>query len=160
GKNVFHLSRLETLMDEFPDARFIHLLRDPRESIPSTLSMFTKPWKVHSPDLVQEPRYYEQMAKLFCDYNRHFLEIRDQSPQRILTLRYEDLLRSPRETVEKACQHAGLELNPEMLADLDQQAQKQHHFSSHHHYELAEFSLTQDWLDQHSAEIRQRYFDS
>ncbi len=51
GKNVFHTGRLKALLEEFPEARFVHLVRHPYEEIPSMVSMFTKPWQFHSPEI-------------------------------------------------------------------------------------------------------------
>lgn len=40
-KNPFHSVRLPVLERVFPDARYVHILRDPREVIPSTIHMWT-----------------------------------------------------------------------------------------------------------------------
>ena len=48
------LGRIKTLQRTFPDARFIHLVRHPAESIPSHVSVFYPTWIKHSPEIVRQ----------------------------------------------------------------------------------------------------------
>ncbi|MCA8995964.1 MAG: sulfotransferase [Planctomycetaceae bacterium] len=157
GKNVFFLGRLAALMEEFPDARFVHVVRDPAQSIPSSVSMFTKPWNIHSPDLVHDKKHYRQMAEIFCHDDRHLVDIYDQFPGRILTVQYHDLIQSPRDVVCDISEKLGIGISPDSIPSLERQDKEQQHYTSKHRYSLEEFGLDSDWLDQQVAEFRRRF---
>jgi hypothetical protein len=42
---------VESLMEEFPDARFITIIRHPYKSVASHVSLFVPVWQAHSPDI-------------------------------------------------------------------------------------------------------------
>ena len=45
SKNPTFSGRVESLIEAFPDARFVVNVRDPNETIPSLLKMMTRNWK-------------------------------------------------------------------------------------------------------------------
>lgn len=100
-KSPPHTGRIRELMQLFPRARFIHLVRDPRKLFPSTMRL----WK--SLDQVQGlqeglgdqelKQYVRQcMERMYGGFHAH----RDEIPNhQILDIRYEDLVASPKDTV-------------------------------------------------------------
>ena len=84
--NTLHFNKLSRL---FPDAKFIHLLRDPRDQIASMKSVdFELPWVT---SLSYRWKYFNRKADKF----------RKKHPERILYLRYEDLVSRPKEEMQK-----------------------------------------------------------
>jgi len=50
-KNVFSTGRLNFILECFPNAKIIYPVRNPLKAVPSAVSMFTTPWKVHSKEI-------------------------------------------------------------------------------------------------------------
>lgn len=105
-----HLGLLERL---FPDARYVHLVRDGRDAALSFLEMpegtFTRTWA--------HPTTPAQFA---CLWGKEVADARELGrrvgPGRYHEVRYEQLVSAPEETVEAICGFAGLPFDPEMLA--------------------------------------------
>jgi omega-hydroxy-beta-dihydromenaquinone-9 sulfotransferase len=95
-KSPPHACRIGTLLELFPDARFVHVVRDPYEVYPSTLHL----WRVlYALWGLQRPAWEglpEQILDTFAEmYDRLEEGKRLIPPGRFFELRYEDLVRDP-----------------------------------------------------------------
>ena len=96
SKNPFHSLRIETLSRLFPEARFIHIVRNPMRSIPSTINLW---------DIVQRQNCLNRnkcrpTTGEVCDVLNHLLDQIDiQSEKlpenRFREIRFEDLEQDP-----------------------------------------------------------------
>ncbi|HEY1378172.1 MAG TPA: sulfotransferase, partial [Gemmataceae bacterium] len=95
-KSPPHTCRIPTLLELFPDARFVHIVRDPYVIYPSTLNLWRALYRDHG---LQRPTF----AGLGEDVLDTFVEMYDRldegrrliPPGRFHELRYEDLLADP-----------------------------------------------------------------
>ncbi len=86
----------------FPDAKFVHIVRDPRDIVRSMLK-----------NLV--PRSLEQAAKICQSRGRHMAAMREHFPDDVLVVRYEDLILTPEVVCRRICDFLGLIFDPQML---------------------------------------------
>ena len=95
-KTPVHTARIRTLREMFPDARFVHVVRDPYVIYPSTIHTWRRMYRYHG---VQVPRYEgleEHVLDTFVRMYEVFEEdVRDVPPSRFCEVRYEDLARDP-----------------------------------------------------------------
>lgn len=113
-KNNFYLRHLPRLAERFPAAKFLHIVRDGRDVACSYREVmsggFTSPY---APIL---PVEIEAIAR---EWSSGVLEAAEflarASRERAMTLRYEDLVASPREVLDRVCAWMGLEFEPAML---------------------------------------------
>ena len=101
-KSPTHSCRIPTLLRLFPDARFVHIVRDPCEVFPSTVHL----WKsLYRKQGLQKPRFEGLEARVFGDGRRLYERLeagrRLVSPDRFLEVRYEDLVEDPIGEVER-----------------------------------------------------------
>lgn len=104
----------------YPQARFIHLVRDGRDVARSFQS---RGW-VASSWLHDNGR--EWLRAMEC----HWRLMRSELRERILLIYYEDLLREPEKTLRKVCQFIGETFEPQMLSwqrIVDAQVSKREH---------------------------------
>lgn len=99
-KSPTHTGRLKWLAEEFPDAKFIHISRDPRAIFPSTCRL----WKgLDEVQALQNPKNHgieDYVINCFQRMYRAFHEQRKEiDSSRIIDVRYEDLTASPVETL-------------------------------------------------------------
>ena len=104
-----HLGLLERL---FPDARYVHLIRDGRDAALSFLSvprgLMTEGWG--------HPRDVRGFACQWASEIRAARSLGSRlGPDRYLELRYERLVAEPEAIVRRACAFAGLEFDAAML---------------------------------------------
>jgi hypothetical protein len=110
-KTPAYMQRLEVLERAFPDARYVHLVRDGRDAGLSFIEMRRRPrfnWA--------RPRSLAAFAALWrreVEGARRFG--RERVPGRYLELRYEGLVADPESTLRELSGFLGLEFDPGML---------------------------------------------
>lgn len=83
---------VESLKKEFPDARFITIIRDPMESIPSNVSLTVPAWQAHSPEVAKDGPESREYAELAVAWYKHLFRFRSQvSPKNYFCIDYRDL---------------------------------------------------------------------
>ncbi len=95
-KSPPHTCRIKVLLELFPDARFVHITRDPYVIFPSTVNL----WKRLSLDQgLQVPIYEGLEEHVFRTFTRMYDAFeRDRQligPSRFCEIRYEDLVKDP-----------------------------------------------------------------
>ena len=95
-KSPPHTCRIPTLVKLFPDARFIHIVRDPYAVYSSTVNL----WKtLHRLQSLQTPTYAGLEQRVFDTFNHFHRRLEATrglvSPERFHELRYEDLTKDP-----------------------------------------------------------------
>jgi hypothetical protein len=95
-KSPPHTARIRLLLELFPDARFVHIVRDPRRVFPSTVWLWQSLAEVHG---LQRPRGEGLEKRVFRDLSRMYRALWKQKelipPENFCEIRYEDLVRNP-----------------------------------------------------------------
>jgi hypothetical protein len=161
GKNVLLPSRFGIVTAALPEARFVHVLRHPYEALPSTLSLFTIPWRWHSPKIRQDGPEAQALARLTIDYYRFLhqktLESERDGSRRFVCIQYRELLGDPAARVFEIYEKFGLELTPEVRERLLESASQQKKFKSEHQYSLEQFGLSKDYVYGELKELFDHY---
>ena len=124
-KSPPHTCRIRILLELFPNAQFVHIVRDPYEVFPSMM----KTWRRLSEDQhVQVPRF-EGIEDHVLDTFEHMYEVFEQTrdlidPSRFCELRYEDLTKDPVGQVRMIYDRLGLGEFEEVLPELEKYAAK------------------------------------
>lgn len=108
-KNPNHSFRIKVLLDVFPDAKFIHIMRDPYVVYPSSIHLLKSLSRVHS---LQRPTFEgldERVLSTYVDLYRKVDEGRELvDPSRFYELRYEDLISDPEGQLRILYEHLDL----------------------------------------------------
>jgi len=144
AKNPSSTPRIRSLLREFPDARFICLVRDPREAVPSTMSWFSFAWHYFA-----DPPERHPFRDFVLDLTSHWyacpLQILPRlSPRSWTIVRYDDLVADPRGTVAAIYERFGLELSPQYEAVLRGESERARSHRGENHYDLADVGLDQE----------------
>jgi len=95
-KNCAHTARIPTLLRLFPDARFVHIHRDPYEVFLSTLHMHRTVLPRSQLQEVESERLEANVLRFYQRLMRRFLEDRSLIPDgRLIEMRFEDLEEEP-----------------------------------------------------------------
>jgi hypothetical protein len=161
GKNVLLPGRFGIVSEAVPDARFVHVLRHPYEALPSMLSLFTIPWRWHSPHLPLDGKEAHALTELTIDYykflHQESLRSEAENDRRFFTVTYPELLRDPEARVREIYERFGLTLSPEFEVQLKADCAIQRNYKSEHQYSLEQFGLTRDYVYSRLPEIFEHY---
>ena len=158
GKTPHHLENLDSLLEVFPDARVIHTHRDPQKVVPSFCSMMAHAGAMLSKDVdshVVGQRVLEQTSNSVTRAST----MRSRAPQGVvLDVHYADLVRDPLKEVRKIYDFVELDLDAETQASMQSWlAENPKHKNGPHRYELADFGLDANVLDERFAAYRNRF---
>jgi hypothetical protein len=108
-KSPPHTARIRVLMDLFPDARFVHIVRDPYVLFPSTVTLwkrFYKRYGLHVPKYAGlEDHVFETLNRMYDAFERarEFIP-----PGHLCQVRFEELVADPVGQVRQIYQELGL----------------------------------------------------
>ena len=108
-KSPPHTARIKTLLEMFPDARFVHLVRDPHVVFPSTVNLWKTLYTRHG---LQRPKFAGLDEHVFSTFERMYTAFNEQRhlvpPEHFCEVRYEDLVRNPLGEMQTIYEHLGL----------------------------------------------------
>ncbi len=149
---------LQSIREEFPDAKFITIVRHPYRSVASHVSLFVPVWQAHSPDITRDGPVARAYAQLAVEWYKHLFAFRQQvDPRNYYCIDYRDLVRDPEETVRRLYDHFKWSLPDSCREKLELANDRQREFKSKHEYTLAEFGLTADWIQRELGEVLDAY---
>ena len=99
-----NISYTETLLTLFPNAKFIHIVRDGRGVAASIMSL---DWGPNS--IIKTARWWMRMVSFGLAVETAV------SPSKIIRVRYEDLVCNPETTLQQLCDFLELDYQPEMV---------------------------------------------
>ncbi len=108
-KNPANTSRIKVILDLFPDAHFIHIYRNPYKVYVSTKNLRNR---LLGPFALQDTTaedVEQQVIDNYIQLMNSFFEQRDLIPEeRLVEIRYEDLIANPLEQIEQIYSKLGL----------------------------------------------------
>ncbi len=103
-KEVWGDEFIPAMARAFPEMKFVILVRDPRAVAASkNITQEKYPWLFLA-------LQWRKLAALAWYYTRH-----ESLTEKVLVIKFEDLISSPEEIAKKICTHIGVSFNPEML---------------------------------------------
>lgn len=154
AKPNYSAMRLRSLLEAFPDARIVYLVRSPLETIPSHLSlhrnMLDHVWGLDQLPADRLARYYQRRYRYNVALYRHMENLIEQHaipPAQLCVLRYDELRTSPLAVVRQVVEFAGLSLSEAAWEEIRRQDAQQHTFQrGHENLPLEDFGLTREQI--------------
>ena len=149
---------VESLLQEFPDARFITIIRHPYQSVASHVSVFYPVWQAHSPELAKNSHVSKEYALLAVRWFQHLFEFRNKvDPKQYYCIDFRELTKDPLGALEKMYAHFGWHMSDSFRSSLTTATQRERKFKSKHDYTLEEFGLSKDWIQQELGTVLDHY---
>ncbi|HZH68724.1 MAG TPA: sulfotransferase [Chitinophagales bacterium] len=145
SKNVMSTGRLNTIIDLFPDARIVYIVRSPYKAVPSFISMFSAAWKLHSPEIPETSKYHRAWGDLAINYYLYFHENIQRLPEKQwYTLKYEDLVENPHGEMTKIYNHFDMNVSDTFNERLQNASGRSKNYRSGHSYSLEQYGMTKN----------------
>lgn len=150
-KSPPHTGRLGILAEMYPDAKFIHMVRDPRKLYPSTKKMWLALGEVQS---LQRGDNEESLHRFVIDcfhrmYDSFEIDRHGLPSDRIVDVRYEDLVKQPSETIASIYEQLGLGKSEAVIAKMAERQSKETGYQTNQHpvNDELEKIIQQDWSE-------------
>jgi len=157
SKNPSYSPKVHTLHKEFPDAKFINLVRNPLQVVPSSISLFSRQLQAYG-----DPESEYALQETIIEHSKYWYlyphrYLKHLPPDQYVCICYKDLIADPRATVEKIYRRFGFEISPEYARLLRSEAEKAKAYKSKHHYSLKAMGLNKRRILREFAKVYQQF---
>lgn len=150
GKDKTHLSKnplmsgwVNAIIETFPDARIVVMVRDPISCIPSTLRLVEITWKGKKWRKEQYESAQHALTRVAFDSFKlpaQALATRPDTPHYFVD--YRDLVSAPKKTVEAIYTALDIAMSPQFESYLATQEEQEKKHSSHYKYNIENYAVT------------------
>jgi len=156
SKAPIHCGRVESLIQTFPDARFVVPVRNPYETIPSFLKLMQFAWSARKRAEQDMRESFRSFVDSSYHYYQHPLDVLDaHSEVPSIIVDYRDLVTNPAGTMHRVYDELDIAMVPEQESALA--AEKGREYTSGHVYSLDEFGLEADEIRMRLAPLFDRF---
>jgi omega-hydroxy-beta-dihydromenaquinone-9 sulfotransferase len=157
SKSPASSAKIESLMEFFPDARILYLVRNPLDMLPSTISWLSYVWNIFS-EPGQKYLYRDQVLALTKYWYHHPLEIIDQNPSpNRLIINYDDLVRWPEQVIRTMYERFDYSESPGLEKIIENAMAESRTYRSDHVYHYEEMGFTHQEILREFADIFERF---
>ena len=161
----FSTCRIKTLLETFPDAKFIYLVRSPQETIPSHLTLeyntFKNQKRLDSIPEAKLKRYFKRRYLYDLELYRYFYELqkKEEIPSESFTiLTYKKLCSDLAASFTQIEQFTKIRASDELRQAIQEQAEKQKQYRRKHQIiDLQQFGLTKEQIAKDFDFVFQEY---
>jgi hypothetical protein len=158
SKNPTFTGRMESLIECFPDARFVVPYRNPLETIPSLLALMRGFWKLRGVDEETMQRGFRQLYEQSIHSYTYPDEILGRHSDRpVVRIDYRDLLTRPRAVIEGLYAEFGYEVTQSLRDALHEAEARVGRHETKHRYSLEEYGLSEDEIHTRLAPLFERF---
>jgi hypothetical protein len=158
SKNPYWTGRIESLIDAFPDARFVVNVRDPRATIPSLLKLNRSAWKGLGWDEAKQKESLEVLLSQSAHHYRHPLEVLESHPATPRAiLEYDDLLGDPASAIEGVYRDLDLPVTAAFRERLAAESPGEKKHATTYSYSLEEFGIEPDFIRNEFGDLFERF---
>jgi len=158
AKNPLWSGRVASLLESFPDAKFIVNVRDPRDTIPSLLKLVRAGWKQLGWEEERQARCLRILADQSWHSYRHPLETLEAHPEtKGAVVDYRDLTSDPAAAIERLYQDLDLPMSDAFREQLAQEGKRERKHQTTFTYSLEEFGLEGDVIRERLGDLFERF---
>ncbi len=143
SKSPSHSPKVKTLHQFFPDAKFINIVRNPLQVIPSTISLYSKHCRNYG-----DPEEEYNLQESVIEHSKHWYlyphqYLKSLPRDQYIRVYYKDLVADPEGTIRKIYKRFNFNISPEYANLLRAEAEKAKAYKSKHRYSLRKMGLSE-----------------
>lgn len=143
SKNPLMSGWVNAILETFPDARIVVMVRDPIQCIPSTLRLVEISWKGKKWRKDQYHSAQQALTQISFDSFKLPAQVLAQRPDTPhFFVDYRELVSSPKQTVESIYSALDISMTGEYQDFLSRQEEKEKKHSSHYRYNIDDYAVT------------------
>jgi len=157
SKNPNFSPAIKSLLNKFPDAKFIYLIRNPLEAVPSHISLKEREWQ-----MLGSPMYEYACKDFILESSEHWynysLEVLGNLPEeQVVIVKFEDLITDADRTVRRIYDRFGLSISLAFQEILEHETIRARNYQSKHKYSLAEMGIDLEQMKDRFGKVMQKF---
>ncbi len=158
SKNPYWTGRIASLIDAFPDARFVVNVRDPRATIPSLLKLNRSAWRSLGWDDARQQESLDVLLQQSTYNYRHPLDVLAERPDtRFAILSYDDLTADPARAIQEVYRELSLPVSDAFRDRLSAESPSESKHRTSYSYSLEEFGIEEDFIRKEFGDLFERF---
>ncbi len=158
SKNPGFVFRMRSLIEHFPDARFVCPVRNPGETIPSLINMLRKGWLAMGCDSGDVDEGTDWIRDVQLEGYRYAFEVLDTLPaDRQAVVSFADLTERPLDAVRSVYERFGLEMSEDYQAFLAREQRSSRSYTSQHRYDPGGLGPSAEELERRLGPLFDRF---
>ena len=157
SKNPSYSPKVKTLHQYFPDAKFINIVRNPLQVIPSTISLYSKHCQTYG-----DPENEYNLQESVIEHSKHWYlyphqYLKSLPSNQYVRVLYKDLIADPEGTIRDIYQRFNFEIRPEFAEILRTEAEKAKSYKSKHRYSLRKMGLSKKRIEREFQFVTEQF---
>lgn len=141
SKNPDFSPAVKTIQEFFPDAKFINIVRDPEEVVPSTINMWAAHWHTFG-----SPREAYPLKETLIEHAKHWYtyphqQLRSLPEDRYAVVDFYEFVHNPKKVIESVYDRFGMQISPRYARILEEETIRSRQYHSDHEYSMEEMGL-------------------
>lgn len=158
SKNPLMCGWVNAIIETFPDARIVVMVRDPMQCIPSTLRLVEINWKGKKWRKEQYDGAQKALTQIAFDSFKLPVQVLAQRPETPhYFVDYRDLVSSPKQTVQSIYSALEISMSEDYADYLTGQEEKEKKHSSHYRYNIDDYAVTPAEIEAELEDFYQQY---
>ncbi len=162
----FSTHRLKTMLEYYPDAKFIYIVRNPHHVVPSFLSLLHKSLDYRygidqiPPEVLS--RFYKRRYQAMIDLYRYFYDLQKNGEvpkERVMVMPYDQLLADLEGMFDEICRFTGIHVSDELQANVERRSANQQQYLKRKskHMKIEEFGLSREMISRDFSFVFKQY---
>jgi hypothetical protein len=153
SKNPNFSPMIDTLLTRFPDAKFIYLIRNPLDAVPSHISLKEREWQ-----MLGSPLEEYACRDLILDASEHWYnyplqKLKELPENQAIVVKFDDLVSDAEDTVKRIYDRFGLTVSSGYLKILQRETIRARNYQSQHIYSLSEMGINREQLRERFKDV-------
>jgi hypothetical protein len=157
SKNPNFSPAVKTLLNRFPDSKFIYLVRNPMDAVPSHINLKDREWRLLGSPLKRYAckDFILESSQHWYDYPLNLLD--KMPPSQAVIVKFEDLVSDAEMTIKGIYDKLGLRISSRFQDILHLETIKARNHISTHHYSLDEMGISVEEMRERFGSVMQRF---
>jgi omega-hydroxy-beta-dihydromenaquinone-9 sulfotransferase len=159
SKNPNFSPAINTLLEKFPDAKFIYLIRNPMQAVPSHISLKEREWQMLGSPLKKYACADFIIKSSEHWYNYPLKRLKELPEDQAIIVKFDDLVQDAEKTILRVYRQFGFSMTKEFKSVLQHEAKQARNHQSQHLYTLSEMGINkQEMIDRFGSVMNEYDF--
>jgi hypothetical protein len=157
SKNPNFSPAIATLLDRFPDGKFIYLIRNPLDAVPSHISLKEREWQ-----MLGSPMKRYACADFIIKTSEHWYNyplktLKGLPGDQAIIIKFDDLIQDAQGIINQIYNQFGFQMSERFAALLQTETGRARKHQSQHYYSLSEMGISSQEMTDRFGSVMEEY---